>query len=259
MTAVLLKCAAVVACAACVIATAVAAGRWRGVARHMLGDRRRRVIQAADAAGLALSSSASRVCVGIVPVSLWALRFLRRRRLARAGAQLPDALMFMGNALRAGLAFPQVLEMASIEVPPPLGEELSRAVAQLKLGCTVEGALALLAARVPTEDVQLAVQSIEVLRRSGGNVGETFRTLAQTVEARHGVEDRIRVLTAQGILQGVVLLALPWILGGALVLLSPEYMAPLFSTRAGWLCIGAGVVLECIGGLWLRRIVIVRV
>ena len=192
-----------------------------------------------------------------VPPAVERLRL--RRRCRQAGAQLPDALALLANALRAGLAFPQALEMAALELPAPLGEELAAAVAQLKLGSTVEEALGHLHRRLPTQEIALVVQSVAVLRRTGGNLAQTFATLAATVEGRLRVEERIRVLTAQGVIQGAVLAAMPWALALALHLVAPGYLAPLISTRLGWALVVLAVLLEATGILWLRRIVWIRV
>lgn len=246
-------CSAVAAAAATF--TLVRGARWRG----RLVARRGRVAAALDAVGAEAPSWAAILLALAVPLSLWMLAFERRRMLARIDAQLADALALVAGALRAGVALPQGLEMASLEMPLPIGRELARAVAQMKLGKTVEEALAAMAARLPTEDVALVVQTVEILRRTGGNLGEAFRTLAQTIEGRRRVQDRIRVLTAQGLFQGIVLLALPWVLAAALAFLSPGYLSPLFRTNLGFLFLAVGIFLEVGGALWLKRIVFIRV
>ena len=179
--------------------------------------------------------------------------------MARADAQLADATALLGNALKAGLSFAQALSLAAAEVPAPLGEELARAAGEQRLGRTIEESLATLEARLPTEDVGLFVQSVEVLRRTGGNLIETFTQLSATIEERRRVAEKIRTLTAQGVAQAVVLLLLPWALALALHLLSPEFVAPLFTTRLGLVLLGVVALLEGVGALWLRKIVVVRV
>lgn len=233
--------------------------RWKRGAGPRILRMRERVMEAADLAGMRLSPRMVSALTVIGPAALLFFSFVRQRRLVRCDRQLPDALSLLAGALKAGLALPQALEMASLELAGPLGPEFSRAVAQLKLGRSVEEALSLLRERLPTDDVGLVVQSIEVLRRTGGNLVETFGTLAQTVEARLRVEERIRVLTAQGMIQGAMLLAMPWVLGAALTLVAPDYLSPLFTTRLGVAFVVAGIIMEGVGACWLRRIAIIRV
>lgn len=243
--------AAVVPCAA--------RRRWHSKAGRWLRRMRERATEAADLAGMRLSPRMAAALAVAGPAVLPFLSFIRQRRLVRCDRQLPDALSLLAGALKAGLALPQALEMASLELAEPLGPEFSRVVAQLKLGRSVEEALSLMRERLPTDDMGLVVQSVEVLRRTGGNLVETFGTLAQTVEARLRVEERIRVLTAQGMIQGAMLLAMPWALVAALLLVAPDYLSPLFTTKLGAAFVAAGIVMEVVGAWWLRRIAIIRV
>ena len=76
---------------------------------------------------------------------------------------------------------------------------------------------------------------------------------------RLALEDRIRALTAQGRLQGVIMGALPILLGGVLMLMEPETMSLLFSEPAGWAVCALVVALEAVGFVLIRRIVNIEV
>ena len=183
----------------------------------------------------------------------------RRRRIDRATAQLPDALVIMKGALQAGLSIRQAMEMAAAEIGDPLGTELAKAVNCMKLGGTVDEALGILHGNVPSEDVELFVRAVEILRRSGGNMGECFGKLIATIERRCDVQKRVRSLTAQGIMQAVTLLALPWFMAAVLSIVAPDFISPLLDTRLGNFIIAMAILLELAGALWLRKIVVIRV
>lgn len=223
-----------------------------------INKQREQILSLADLAGIGIGIPLASFLAMAGPAVCVILHTIHRRRMSKIDNQLPDALALLGNALRAGLSLPQAMEMAAVEMKPPLGDELLRSISQLKLGRTVEEALAVLSARVPTEDVTLLVQSVEVLRRTGGNIAQAFAALAGTIEGRLKVTNRIRVLTAQGIYQGIMLLAMPWALCVLLHLIAPEYTEPLFKTRLGNLFVGFGILLEVAGALWLKRIVLIR-
>lgn len=186
-------------------------------------------------------------------------RIKKTKRLARIRGEFPDALEMISSALKAGLSFPAALEVASTEMHGPMAEELGRVVAGLKLGQTVEESLGEMVTRVPLDDVELFVQSVEVLRKSGGNLIETFSSLVGAIEGRQKVEGRIKVLTAQGLYQGVALVAMPWLLGVTMHVMAPDYLKPLFTEPLGWLFILIGVLLELSGALWLKKVVTIRV
>lgn len=187
------------------------------------------------------------------------IRLSCARRTAKADAQLPDVLALMRSALKAGLAMPQAVDIVAAELRGPLGHELMRAAAQMKLGSTVDDALLTLEQRLPSEDIALFVRSVEVLRRTGGNLVECFDTLITTIDERKRVTDKVRSLTAQGVTQAVTLLALPWFMAIALHLLAPDFIEPLFTTDIGKKLLLFGIFLEFLGALWLRKIVRIRV
>lgn len=185
--------------------------------------------------------------------------YIKKKNLSKIKMQFPNMLSLLSNALKAGLSLQQAIEMASIEIDDPLGSEMKQVVAQLKLGMTVEDALSMFSRQVPLDDVALMVHSVETLRKTGGNLVETFNALGVTIEGRRRVEDRVRVLTSQGVYQGIVLLAMPWALGFLIGVLAPNYLEPLFTTRIGFMFICAGVFLEVAGALWLKAIVKIKV
>ncbi|MBN1283558.1 MAG: type II secretion system F family protein [Proteobacteria bacterium] len=182
-----------------------------------------------------------------------------RRRARRADEQLPEALVMLCNALKAGLSLQQAVKLAASELAPPLGEELARIEAEQGAGKDFDSAFASLSERVPTEDASLVTQSVEVLRRTGGNLVQTFSSLAKTIEQRRRVKGRVDSLTAQGRAQAAVLLLLPWGLAAALAVLAPEFMRPMCSTRLGIALMIFALLLEAAGGLWLMRIAAIKV
>jgi len=197
--------------------------------------------------------------VMIYPISRVVLRILHGVRCSAIEKQLPEMMNLMGGALKAGLSFQQSIEMASVELRAPIGDELGRVIAQIKLGQSVEDALSLFGERIPLESVELMIRSIAVLRRSGGNMIEMFELLTKTIEGREKVSEKIRVLTAQGVFQGLILLAMPWALCTLIYFITPEYVEPLISTRLGVLFLLLAIMFELIGALWLRRIVFIKV
>jgi tight adherence protein B len=65
-------------------------------------------------------------------------------------------------------------------------------------------------------------------------------------------------LTGLGRMSAIILVALPIGLGVLMTLLSPSYMAPLYSTSGGHILIGICLTSMAIGGVFLKQIVSVR-
>ena len=183
----------------------------------------------------------------------------RRRRLRRFEAQLAEALQQIANALKAGLAFHQAVEQVARDALPPLSQEFGLYLKEVKLGVPVDEALSAMAARVGSEDLELVAASTNLARQMGGNLAGMFETIAGTVRERFRLEGRIRALTSQGKLQGIIVAALPVFVAAFLDWYRPDLMQPLFETAYGYALIGAIVLLETTGFVLIRRIVAIDV
>lgn len=182
-------------------------------------------------------------------------RWLDARRRTKFNEQLPEALATMSNALRAGLAVSQAFDAVAAEKTIPISEEFEILRRQLHVGMGFEEALESMVARTGSEDFALVAGALTVSRRTGGNVTEIFDKIAQTIRERMRVERRVRTLTAQGRMQGLIVTAMPFLLGGALTILKPKLMLPFFCSWMGGACIAGTVLLVIAGWLIIRRIV----
>ncbi|HXN55133.1 MAG TPA: type II secretion system F family protein [Myxococcales bacterium] len=188
-----------------------------------------------------------------------AVKVYRARRLQRFNLQLTDALQQMANALRAGLTFAQAVEQVGKEAAPPLRQEFGLYVKEVKLGVPIDEALVNMAARVGSEDLELVATSSNIARGLGGNMAEMFETIAATIRERFRLEGKIASLTSQGKMQGLIVSALPLVIGLFLGWYRPDLMEPMFERSFGYILVSAVVLLETIGFLFIRRIVSIDV
>lgn len=186
------------------------------------------------------------------PLIYW---YLRRRRLRQAVNQLPDALLSVATSLRSGLSLNQALETMIEYEQAPLSQELSLMLRELRLGMAYGEALDNLYLRLPEVEVQLVTAAMKVSREIGGNLAEALERIADTLRKRLQMEGKIRSLTAQGKLQGLVMTALPVFLVIALAQMEPRAMSYLFSAWYGWAVIAAILTLEVIGYHFIYKIV----
>jgi tight adherence protein B len=89
---------------------------------------------------------------------------------------------------------------------------------------------------VGSEDLTLTVRAIEVARLTGGNLTDVFEKIAATIRERMRIEGRVRALTAQGRLQGIVVGAMPILLLMAMSLIDPRMMTAFFGSPAASRC-----------------------
>lgn len=185
----------------------------------------------------------------------WVLRWLRIRRRERLERQLVDALSNMGNALKSGFSILQAFEHVVEDGENPIAQEFDTFLHQTRVGVGFSEALANLDARVGSDDLSLVVMAIETARRTGGNLADIFEKIGLTIRERIRIQNRIRTLTAQGRMQGIVAGSMPLAIGAVLYVLQPSMFRPFLHSAAGAAVVGAIAVLLSLGALSIRKIV----
>ena len=184
---------------------------------------------------------------------------LKRRRLARFNAQLCDTLVSMSNALKAGFSILQAFETVVKDGENPIAQEFDVFLQETRIGVTFSDALAHLDRRVGSDDLTLVITAIETARRTGGNLTEIFEKISSTIRERMRIENRIRTLTAQGRLQGIIVGVMPIIISIAMMIVDPGMMIPFFHSTIGIGVVIAVMVLIGLGALVIRKIVNIQV
>ena len=182
-------------------------------------------------------------------------KYLDGKRRAAFNRQLPEALATMSNALRAGFSISQAFESVVEQGEPPVSEEFAILQRQLKIGMGFEEALESLAQRVGSDDLTLVTTAILISRKTGGNVTEIFDKISETIRGRQKIERKVKSLTAQGRLQGIVVSAMPVFLGVAMTALKPKMMIPFLTSPAGVLAVLGMFALIAAGWLMIRKII----
>ncbi len=194
---------------------------------------------------------------GVVPHIVAATRQGKRRR--QMDAQVVPMLNLLSNSMRGGKTLPQAIDDCARALPKPLADELTLASRHVMLGLDVEAALNALVARVKMPDIKLAVRSMLVSLRTGSDLPESMRQIAHTINERNRVTGRIRTLTTQGRMQGLILTIAPFVLLFAFRVISPAYMDVMFKTVPGNILLGAVVITQCVAFFIINKIVTVRV
>lgn len=187
------------------------------------------------------------------------LNLLVSMRQSAFSNQLPETLTMLSGSLKAGYSLLQAVDMVSKETTAPMAEEFNRVLTDARLGLPVEEALDKMAARVENTNFEWMIMAIKIQREVGGNLVEVLTTLANTIRERETVARQIKVLTAEGRLSAIILLALPVFVSVAQYILNPSYMTKLFDNTSGLALLASALFLMSIGALWLRKIVKIEV
>lgn len=197
------------------------------------------------------------VLAGLFAACLPVLALLRdkARRLARFEEQLPDALMIMSRALRAGHPFSDAMKLVAEEMADPIGQEFRRTFMEINYGGDVRSALGGMLGRVSSVTVMVFVTSVMIQKETGGNLAELLDGLSSMIRDRFRFQRKLRTLSAEGRLAAWVLSLLPFALAGVLSLVSPNFLPMLTEHPLGQKMIMASFVMVIIGIFWMRRIV----
>jgi tight adherence protein B len=161
--------------------------------------------------------------------------------------------------MRAGHAFSVAIEMAYREFSEPLAGELRRTFEEQHLGQPLDIVLRKLTERVPSMDVQFFVSAVLLQRRTGGNLAELLDKLAQLVRERFKLRARIRTVSAQGVMSGRILSAIPVAVGGMMFMANPKYARFFIDDPTGNQMLAAAMGLQVLGYLIIRKIVTIEV
>lgn len=202
--------------------------------------------------GLVLAS-VSLILLFVAP--RWLFARLAARRRVRINQSLPDALTQISGAMRAGSTFAMAMQSYVDEDTGPLGQEFSLLLREQRVGARLEDALDSLAERVQSEEMDLVVSAALIAHDIGGNLAEILLSLGETIRRKLEMEGKVASLTAQGRLQGFVVSALPFGILVPLTYFEPEATLPIFNSLLGWMFLTVIVVMVCIGGLIIRKIV----
>jgi tight adherence protein B len=189
----------------------------------------------------------------LIPVGfVW---FKAHKRLQAFENQLPDILIGMAASLKAGHSFKQGLQAVVDEGVDPAGKEFKRVLTETRLGRPLEDALNDMADRLGSKNLSFIVTAVGIQTQVGGSLAGLFDMVSDTVRNRQQFARKIKALTAMGRMSAYVLIGLPFFLAGALTLMNPGYMAPLYGTGAGHKMIMTAIVMMIVGSLFLKKIV----
>ncbi|MFZ4403615.1 MAG: type II secretion system F family protein [Pseudobdellovibrionaceae bacterium] len=199
-----------------------------------------------------------------VTVAGWSLPMLvvknmYDQRCSKFTDQMVDGLTIMANGIKAG-SNPQESMKRVVEIMEnPISQEFAQVLNQMQVGDSFESALNDLGERIPKPDVQMFVIAINILKETGGNLAETFQTIVTTIRERQKVEKKIQALTAQGLMQGIIVTCIPFILMLVFLIVDPKFIKPMFSTTLGLVLLFVMLTLQIIGGIVIKKMVTIKV
>ena len=188
--------------------------------------------------------------VAVAPVAM--LERMRKKRVQRIEQVLDGFVLALANAMRATPSAGKALATIQGVTPAPLDREIELVLREMRVGSTLEQALANLSARVRSFQLDAAMSGLLIGRQTGGNVPEILDSAANTLREMARLQGVLRAKTAEGRAQANVLAAFPLLLLCAFDTASPGYFKPLTESATGVM-----VALIAVG-MWLTSVVLTR-
>jgi tight adherence protein B len=173
--------------------------------------------------GLAALSAIGFACavpIGIIPSLLLGLLIgtalphmivgrMGRRRVAAFVALFPEAIDLIVRALRSGLPISEAIIGAGHEIGDPVGNELGRVQAGMRLGRDLEALLWDIAKRIDVPEFRFFIIALGVQRETGGNLAETLANLGDVLRRRRQMRAKVRAMSSETRATTMILGGLP--------------------------------------------------
>ncbi|MFI5290064.1 MAG: type II secretion system F family protein [Polyangia bacterium] len=183
----------------------------------------------------------------------------RTKRKRALEAQLDSTLQSMANTILVTQNLEDAFATIAQHFDPPISQEADILVKQVRLGTPMDEALRDLAVRCQSRNVDAIVTALTVGRQTGGELPKVLETTAGVLRETMRVEGVMEAKTSEGKAQVVVMGMLPFVFGGALQLIDPEWMEPLFRDPIGWALLTLACLLELFGVLMVRKLTTIDV
>ena len=163
----------------------------------------------------------------------WMFGFWRTRYRNTLLGDLPNALSMIVRSVRAGVTVGDAFQIVAREAPPRTAHEFGILQGDISVGVMLDESLWKMAARTGLREYRFVAVALSLQTQTGGNITEALENLADVIRKRAALRQRGKALSSEARATAAVLTALPFLTGGALFVISPQYMALLFSDPMG--------------------------
>ena len=193
--------------------------------------------------------------VGLLGLPRWFLFYLRKRRQEVFLREFADAIDIMVRGLKAGLPLSDAMKVIAAEIPAPVGPEFLEVVEGQRLGITIDQGIERMLERMPLAEVNFLGIVIAIQSKTGGNLAEALGNLSKVLRDRKRMKQKIAAVSQEAKASAMIIGSLPFFICGALSVLNPEYLIPLWDTEIGHVMIAGSLSWMGTGILVMRKII----
>ncbi|HYF04793.1 MAG TPA: type II secretion system F family protein [Patescibacteria group bacterium] len=192
--------------------------------------------------------------VGLLAAGIAILLNRRRKRKEMLVRSFPMSLEILISSLRAGFSFPQAITATARESTGPMADVFKALVRAYEYKFPLQEAVRILSVYVRMEDWDNFGDCLRINAKVGGDIIPALEALSKTIFQRQEIESETKTATASGRMSGVIVSALAPLGCFLFYIMSPEYIAPLFTTTSGNIMLVLALGLELAGAAWIWKI-----
>jgi tight adherence protein B len=193
--------------------------------------------------------------VGFLGLPRWFIKFLRARRQNVFLNDFADAIDVMVRGLKSGLPITDAMKIIANESGPPVGPEFNEVVEGQRIGISVDQGIERMVERIPLAEVNFLAIVMAIQSKTGGNLSEALGNLSRVLRDRKKMKAKIRSMSQEAKSSAAIIGSLPFVIMGALSILNPEYLNPLFNTTIGNIMLGTCAAWMTTGVLVMRKMI----
>lgn len=156
---------------------------------------------------------------------------------------LLQAVMIMNNAFKAGKSITQAVELVSIELDGPIGNEFNKMLVELNFGLDINLVFERFEERIKIKEAEYLTASLSILNSTGGDIIKIFNTIEKTLIDKKKLQFELDALTASSKIILYVLFIVPILFILFITMLEPTYFNPFFTSSFGLAIFAAIVIL----------------
>lgn len=169
--------------------------------------------------------------------------------------ELPNAIEAIVRGVKTGLPLNDSMRVVAKDTKEPVKSEFGRVLDQQSFGFGMTEAVQVLLDRVPLPEVNFFVVVISVQQQAGGNLSEALGNLARVLRNRKKMKQKVKAMSSEAKASAGIIGSLPIVVAGLVSVVSPAYLAPLFFTPIGNVCLAIGFLMLGTGIFVMSRMV----
>ena len=193
--------------------------------------------------------------IGFFGFPRFILNKLIARRQKKFLEEFPDVLEAMVRLLKSGMPVTEAIAMAGREYSGPVGDEMMRIYEAQKIGVSMPDAALEASRRMPITEMQMFATGIAIQVQTGASLSDVLMNLSGVIRARFKLKRKVKALSSEAKSSAAIIGALPFLIGGGLYLIRPDYIGVLFTTTTGKVIMTGSAIWMCMG-IFVMKIMI---